>query len=637
VLFTFNTQRLYVTALPFSLSPTEWDLVLLWKIAAVVAVLIFSATIYKYMQLRTGGGALVAQLLGGRPVYPDTNDFYERRLLNIIEEMALASGVTVPSIYLMERESGINAFAAGFTQEDAVLGVTRGALNYLSREELQGVIAHEFSHILNGDMRINIRLQGLLHGILVLGLLGEMLIRGSFYRGHTRFQSNNNSSGGGGYLVIVGLVLLVFGYVGVFFGKLIKSAVSRQREYLADAAAVQFTRNPLGLAGALKKIGGLTAGSAIKDPHASQISHMYFGNGVTESWFNGFSTHPPLLKRIKRLDPQFRGSFPKGLQQERVNEQEALIYFGRTGQPVAGVGVAPTMLVEAEKNHAFIHSMVAGRDLKEVLVSPGRDHLRMAREILASFPFKVREASRCGFGARAVIYGLLLDDKEEIRIKQLALLKENADAQVWAELQKLLPEIDGLLRESRLPLVDLAIPALKTLSEKQYVAFRKNIRIILQSDGKIDLFEYALHHVLLKHLRAHFGKPPTWLTPISSVVKVRDDISCVLSMLARNGHHDDKQARKALMKAVRLFGREMTLFSYVPAPCSTLNHFDKALKQVEQCSSVIREKILAACLECIAYDERVTIREAELFRIIADALDCPVPPWLILKEQDQAV
>ncbi|MDH5524348.1 MAG: M48 family metallopeptidase [Desulfobulbaceae bacterium] len=634
VLFSFNSQRLYVTALPFALTPAEWDLVVLSKIALVIAGLILAATIFKYLQLRSGGGALVAQLLGGRPVYPDTLDFHERRLLNIIEEMALASGVTVPSVYLMEREAGINAFAAGFSQEDAVLGVTRGALNYLNREELQGVVAHEFSHILNGDMRINIRLQGLLHGILVLGLLGQVLIRGSFHSGRSRYRSNNDSRGGGIYLVTLGLVLLIFGYIGVFFGKLIKSAVSRQREYLADAAAVQFTRNPLGLASALKKIGGLTEGSAIRDPHASQISHMYFGNSAGESWFKGFSTHPPLLERIMRLDPRFRGTFPAHLEQERVNAEEALVYFGQTGQPVAGLAPAPAMVRAGEKNHAFIHSLAAGRDLKEVLLNPGKEHLRMAREILAGFPFTVREAARSGFGARAVIYGLLLDDQEGIRKKQLVILKENADGPVWAELQRLLPELDSLRRESRLPLVDLAIPALKTLSEKQYKAFRQNIISMSKADGKIDLFEYGLHHILLKHLKAHFGKVSFRPPEIGSLAKVRDEISCVLSILARNGHHDGRQAAKALMKAVRHFGREMTIFSYLPASLSTLGHFDKALKQLAKCSPLIREKILAAALESIVYDSRVTIREAEIFRIIAEALDCPAPPWLVLPDRD---
>lgn len=622
VLTTFSTARLYQSPTPFNLSPSLWDYSLLSKIGSVILILILAGTIYKYLRLRSGGGALIAQLLGGRPLYPDTNDFYERRLLNIIEEMAIASGVTVPTVYILERESGINAFAAGFSQEDAVIGVTKGAILYLERDELQGVIAHEFSHIVHGDMLINIRLQGLLHGILVIGLLGEMLIR-------TSFGSDDSSSRSGGsgsvYLVVIGLILLIMGYSGLFIAKLIKSAVARQREFLADASAVQFTRNPAGLAGALKKIGGFSAGSKMRSPHAREISHMFFENGFEESWFNGLATHPPLLVRIQRLEPGFSGTFARQLKPVGINEEEAIQYLGRPGG-VPG-SVSPSAPPPKER-HAFIASLAGGRDLKEVLSGPGIEHLRMAREIIDSLPVVLQREARNPFGARAVVYGLLLDTDQALRARQLALLAEKADSQVFAELNKIRDDIDSLPAESRLPLLDLSIPALKTLSAAQYGAFRKNIKLLMQADSAVSLFEYTLHRVLFKNLHGHFAGSAKKGASITSLAPVRDEISCLLTMLALHGSSEQADARKSFMKSSRTFGRQMKYFSFLPAHLCTLAHFDRALKQLALAAFPIKEQLLAACLECIVSDGRVTIDEAQLFRAIAESLDCPVPLWL---------
>ncbi len=273
-----------------------------FPVAIATVILVSLGSLYKIATLR-GGGAVVASQLGGSKISPSTQKLNERVLLNVVEEMAIASGVPVPEVYLLDKEKGINAFAAGFTPDDAVIGVTRGCLETLSRDELQGVIAHEFSHILHGDMRLNLRLIGILHGILLLALIGEMLLRSMRY-------SRDSKKGGAG-IALAGLALFVIGYVGLFFGKLIKSAVSRQREYLADAAAVQFTRNPGGLGGALKRIGGLAHGSRITEANPETASHLFFGNALRASLLGLMSTHPPLDVRIKRIEPSFDGRFPQ--------------------------------------------------------------------------------------------------------------------------------------------------------------------------------------------------------------------------------------------------------------------------------------------------------------------------------------
>ena len=239
----------------------------------------------------------VARELGGTPVATDVRDPLRRRYRNIVEEMAIASGVPVPEIYVLEAENGINAFAAGYAPGDAAIAVTRGALETLDRDELQGVVAHEFSHILNGDMRLNIRLMGVLFGIMVLGLIGRLIVRGGY---HTSIVSSRRDRGTP-VVLIVGLGLVILGGIGVFFARLIKAGVSRQREYLADASAVQFTRQSEGIANALKKIGGYADGSSITAADPEEVSHMLFGSGSRLAGL--FATHPPLTKRIQALDP----------------------------------------------------------------------------------------------------------------------------------------------------------------------------------------------------------------------------------------------------------------------------------------------------------------------------------------------
>ena len=281
--------------------PTETWLLITTGVLGVVGV----ASLYKFLIVR-GGGRTIAESLGGRLLTYDTTAGNSRRLLNVVEEMAIASGVPVPPVYLIPEDS-INAFAAGFGPDDAVIGVNQGTLELLSRDELQGVIAHEFSHILNGDVRINLRLIAILHGILFLGMLGYGILRGV---GHGRRTS---SSGNNSALPVIGLAvgLLVIGYAGTFFGNLIKAAVSRQREYLADAAAVQFTRNPDGISGALKKIGGHYQGSEIRSAAAGEASHMFFGQVRTLFLNNLTATHPPLEKRIRAIDPRWDGLRPR--------------------------------------------------------------------------------------------------------------------------------------------------------------------------------------------------------------------------------------------------------------------------------------------------------------------------------------
>ena len=364
--------------------PTLFEPWLFFRVALISGGIIFLGTIYKILALGQGGPA-VAQALGGRLIDLETKNICERKGLNVVEEMAIASGLTVPPVYILDDESGINAFAAGFGTSDAVIGLTRGCLEKLSRDELQGVIGHEFSHILNGDMRLNLKLIGVLHGILLIALIGETCMR---LAGRS---SSNNKRGPGPLLFIGGLGLFIIGYIGVFFGRLIKSAVSRQREYLADASSVQFTRNPRGLSGALKKILGFPEGSDLKTPKAEQASHMFISNCLSRRLVNIFATHPPLIDRIQRIDPSFRANIEM-VKAELAAEKEDLLESGV---------LTPQSLAE----HLALETP---QTLLESIGQPGLASLAAAAAVIERLDSTVRSAAQNELGARALVLGMLI-------------------------------------------------------------------------------------------------------------------------------------------------------------------------------------------------------------------------------------
>jgi Zn-dependent protease with chaperone function len=594
-----------------------WNAELFLGVCAGTLVVIALGSLYKTATLRKGGTA-VATLLGGRQIAPETQVLHERRLMNIVEEMAIASGIPVPPVFVLEHEQGINAFAAGWTPGDAVVAVTRGTLELLDRDELQGVVAHEFSHILNSDMRLNIRLMGIVHGILVVALIGYVLLRTAGAR-RVYFSSRRNNNGAP--LLVLGLALVIIGYAGVFFGRLIKSAVSREREFLADASAVQFTRNPEGIAGALKKIGGLMYGSGIENTHAEEASHLFFGN-VVSSWFSLLSTHPPLKERIKRLDPAFDGHFtavkpgrlaaaePASDRPKRAALRPGTVdgAFGRVGEPLR----APLEPLEAVLQ----------------IGAPGIEHLAFAALLLEELPDRLHQAAQNPFGARAVIFALLLDDEEAVRTRQLERLAEHADRAVYEETRKLSGLVAAVRPESRLPLVDLTFPALRTLSEEQYRSFRENVVQLVRADKKIQLFEYVLHHMLVRHLDEQFSMAKRPRTRYYSIKPMLDECAAILSLLAHLGHKNPQDAKAAFEKGAEHLKTNGANVQLIPREECGLKEVDRALEKLRETAPGIKKRVLAACVASIATDGKVTVGEGELLRGIADSLDCPMPPFL---------
>jgi Zn-dependent protease with chaperone function len=611
IIIFFVSQK--TTAGQYSPTPIL-DLELFGAVAGATLFVVICGSLFKISILRSGG-ASVAEMLGGKLIPVSTGNFLEKRLLNIVAEMAIASGVPVPPVYLMENEKGINAFAAGFAPDDAVIGITRGSLETLNRDELQGVVAHEFSHILNGDMWLDLKLVGLLHGILLIALIGRSVLRGSS-------RSRNSKNNGG--VAIIGLALMLLGFIGVFFGKLIKSAVSRQREYLADASAVQFTRNPQGLSGALKKIGGLSAGSLVSHNKAEEISHMFFSNGLKASWIGAFSTHPPLADRITRLDPAFKGIYPKVQRSQGQDPGEDKI--DRT--PKTATVKQP--FEQMPKGGAMIALAILAADPKNItrdIGAPLREHMEYARQLLDALPAQIREAASNPFGARAVIYGLLIDQDETVRTQQVELLKETADQAVFEATKSIFPSMLTLEEEMRLPLMDLAMPSLRSMSLEQFRRFEENISSLVRIDKRVSLFEFTLQHVIVRRLERNFITRQRSITEIDSIQDVADEISSILSLLANIGHESD-DANQAFSGAVATFKQQGTTLHFMgKGECKDIRLPD-ILTRLANLSPRIKQSLITACFQCLVHDGQITMKEAEFFRLLVYALDCPLPPWV---------
>jgi Zn-dependent protease with chaperone function len=551
----------------------------------------------------------------------NTEDLQQRKLLNVVEEMAIASGTPAPPVYLLADEPGINAFAAGFSPRDAVIGVTQGTIDHLSREQLQGVIAHEFSHIFNGDMRLNIRLIGVLHGILILGIIGYYLLRSaSFSR---RGRSSEKNAGG---ILALAVGLMVIGFAGTFFGGLIKAAVSRQREYLADASAVQFTRNPDGIAGALKRIGGLEYGSGVENPGAREVSHAFFAQGVSGFMQALSATHPPLGKRILRIDPHWDGKFTVSDQPDNiVSPREAgSAHAEGSGKEEAGTREALAGKLAAVAAGA---AMVDVTNAIDQIGNPQPETVNHARSRIAELAPIVIEAAREPYGARAVIYSMVLDPGQEIRDEQLSHLRAYADADVLVLAHKLLPAMEGLETKYRLPLIDIAIPALKQLSLDQYRVFRGNLVVLIEMDSRVDLFEWCLQKILFNHLDAQFFKLERPIARYSRPGLLKPELELILSVMAYAGQQDKNASEAAFGAAAKLL--EISGLQLVAKNDISLSRLDHAVKKLGQLKPLAKPQVLKACAASILHDRKITPVEVELLRAFADVFDCPMPPIIL--------
>jgi Zn-dependent protease with chaperone function len=585
---------------------TEWLAAHLTLVAAVavgtLAVMIL-ASLYRAASLSSGGGQ-VARMLGATAVTGEGSDPLQRRLINVVEEIALASGVPVPEIYVLEQEAGINAFAAGLSHANAAITVTRGALERLDRAELQGVIAHEFSHILNGDMRLNQQLIGLSFGILVLSLAGRWLLRSA------RYARRGRNSGGVAAALAIGVGLAVIGSIGLLCTRLIKAGVSRQREALADASAVQFTREPQGLAGALKKIAGF--GGRITSVETEEVAHMLFERG-RRSFAGWFATHPPLIERIKALEPTFD---PRDLP--------------APSNPLAAP--PPSSDAPALASHlADFAGPPAAAAAADPLERAGKtERPEIGGALRDALPEEIYQAARARDASLLLVLGLALAGNAGARERQLTLIENQLGAVRAAQCRRLFDDLTRVELRLRLPVLELALPALKQRPADQ-------IRYLLELLGKISaldtearLFDYVLLRVLEAYLLAQPGALRDGAAAKPSKVALRDSVHALLVNVAAFGATDSATARAAYAAGVAAIGApaaEAPTFE-PPAAARDLAKLDAALRALATLRPNDKLRILRGVHAAIRADRKVAVDEAELFRAIAATLDCPLPPEL---------
>lgn len=592
------------------------------------------ASLFKSMELSSGGGSHVAESLGGKLLTHDTHDPLEKRLLNVVEEMAIASGVPAPPVYIMRDEEGINAFAAGYSPQDAVIGVTRGCLETLNRAELQGVIAHEFSHILNGDMRINIRLIGLIFGILVIGLIGYYTLRAASFGGSRR--SSNDKGNGAAALLALGLGLMAIGYIGTFFGNIIKAAVSRQREYLADASAVQFTRYPDGIGGALKKIGGLQRHALLHSPKAAEVSHMLFGEGVPHL-ASIFATHPPLEKRILAIDPHWDGKFIRPQPTEVAEPEPAPSEKRKPRTPAEAMrdrlpgGLPPWMVLagaagalggdEPEQSKPIESGTL--RTSVDTIGQPSQDHMVYAQIIREHIPEALQTAAHDPYHARAIIFAMLLNDDPAPRQKQIDVLTQRGDPGMASETARLWTAVSELPQQYRLPLLEITMATLRQLTDTQRTQLFANVDALIHADERIQIFEWVLQQLLQHHLTAK-PKPPRM--KYRSLAGLEQPVSVLLSIMAQASGREPERIQAAFVAgAQRLKPLGLKLLSGNDCGPSALSG---ALSILYDSAPQVKQQIIRALEAAIGADGTVTLTEAELFRVMADLIGCPVPPLL---------
>ncbi|MDX8397409.1 MAG: M48 family metallopeptidase [Mariprofundaceae bacterium] len=590
------SASLYLSPLFFADIPAPnefWTIPRFITVSLLTSGIILGGSFYKIQKLKKGGGSAIAKMLGGQRLRK-SQDPIERQLINVVEEMAIASGILTPAVYIMEQKS-INAFAAGYGQRDTVISITRGAIEMLGRDELQGVIAHEFSHILHGDTQLKMRMMGLLHGITMISDLGILMITG-----HYSSQYSVHKRASHPLLMLSGILFFSIGLMGMLAADFIKAALSRQREYLADASAVQFTRNPAGIANALKIIGGYKAGSRLRIPQAQQISHLFFGEALQVWWqSNWWASHPPLLARIQRIEPNFRGKIHH-IDENKLrvqNQQSAISQFSPSPK-----------LEQLQLN------------VDQVMQSIGtlnHNNLLQAQHLLKQIPKALYDQITDPITARAILYKLLLHNKKSILSKQLELISKIVSSSQLSEVLRIHQIIPNIKVELRLPLLDLLSPQLNQLEQQEKITIISVLKALMTAKQDVGLFEYLSY----QHLLYSFGlKTKVQYSQSIKIARFEHEVVILLSMLCSISQHE---------KSKTIF-QEAALLIYPSAHLKTIKQVDlhdvfRALKKLNLCSFNDKKNLLQAIVFCVLSDGKVSSEELETVRLISISLDCPMP------------
>ncbi|WP_020406639.1 M48 family metallopeptidase [Hahella ganghwensis] len=593
-----------------------------WWISGGVVLTVGAGTLWRLIQLNKGGESL-ARLLGASPVSPETRLPGERRLINITEEMSIASGVPMPRLFILHSEQGINAFVAGYRLEDMSLTVTQGALEQLTRDELQGIIGHEFSHIHNADTRLNIQIVSVLAGILLIGAIGSFLFRSAFHSSRTGFRVGSrrgNDARSTAALVGAGAVLFVVGYTGLFFGRMIQAAISRQRELLADSSSVQFTRNPDGIGAALFKIGYTNQNSYLTaTSKAQEVNHMCFGESLKlNSWF---ASHPPINQRIDAIDPKLmsrmRSRYNTGkLAPEAGQKDESPISAGISGFASTKTTQAPPPTAKQKPPSA----------LHELAGSVPEDSQRWATHILGEldriFGDTLHQPTHC----ELLLYGLVLKETSLMASTQTELKSSDGQSilshpdyiESWNRLKQLPPE-------AMMTLLEVATSVLKSCNSQVRQHITQTLKELVAADNKTTFTEFVILSFAAKHL---LTKPPEKTVNKPDILAT--ELSVILSMFCflgtkGSGNQQVSRGPESLFNEITtLYYPLLTKLSYQPSISSTL--LSQSIRRVSNMSPLLKPTIIDACAEAVMHDQTVTLKEYQLLRLVIELLDCPMPP-----------
>jgi len=593
---------------------------MLLGVAVPTLLVIGSGTLFKLIRLRRGGAA-VAEELGGRLVEPEQATVLEKQLLNIVAEMAIASGIPAPQVFVLDRETSINAFAAGNSPQKAAIGVTRGCLETLNRDELQGVIGHEFSHILNGDMRLNMKLIGLLNGIVLIYILGRFVVK---YSTDISISSDSDKDSGLGSsffaTIAFGTALMAIGGLGYFFGRILQSAVSRQREFLADSSAVQFTRNPDGLASALQKIESHANHARVSAPQAAAMSHLFFGEANT-SWLSAdwFATHPPTRQRLQRLSVSARQ-----VPAEAV-VGNAIASPSTPAQATSSASVMGFASTIAASSVASNISGVSQSRSQAALTSSRSTPSPNAR--VAQVPESLQQGTETLEGAIAIAQSLMLDyQNPSVRAQQEAWLQKTVPislADLTIQSGKVLETSNPRLR---LPRLDSAIPVLQQATVSELQQLFKVLQGLAIVDKRWSLTEFVIYTGLQHRLQPRMTQPAIAAT--DTLAPVWQDCLMVLAAIARVGHTEPDTIAYAFRSGVYQLPGASTQEILTTAPNGNFNQLKSSLERLSSLSAKLKQAIVSACTIIALQDQTITLPESELLWAIATCLDCPLPPCL---------
>ena len=563
-------------------------------VSCAVLLTIAGVSIARTLTLRHGGGVKVAESLGAVRVPDMPTDLRLQRYRNIVEEISIASSTPVPVLYYLPGETGINAFAAGYTPADAAVCVTQGSLDRLNRDELQGVIAHEFSHIVNGDMRLSIRLVGVLAGITALSVIGRMMLSGR--------------------IAALGLAAMAAGWIGVFFGRLIKAGVSRQREYLADASAVQYTRQTNGLTGALKKIGGLEAGSRLRSPKTENVSHMLFGEGMKFTAL--YATHPPLVERIRVLEPDFTPSKLDELRQGwAYRPPDGLAEDAQMGFAAAPVQQAPRQQAPQRRVDAREYAAAVGNPTAASYAAGAR----MRQEI----PQHIADLAHNPAAVVPLIYGLIFDRNRNVRDTQYKIVARYYGKQVADEAWQRGADVAQLDPSLRLPVAFIAFPALRGRPEAEMRLLISVLGELINADGHVEVFEYCLGTMIFVGMNEAITSESPWRSKRQSLASAQNAVCSVIAVLAQYGNSDPRAAAVAFQAGIAV-AYPSARIPFVPVQGVVV--LEQVWPVIDGLEGNDKSALIAALVTTVSADHVITTEESELLRTVCAVLHCPVPP-----------